>query len=388
MPLRRITMESLFDFMLVVFIIARLTFRVMPGWGFVTTYARILFFAVVLVKSIIAGRIPNSHYIFWAGAFVIFSFLVSVVSEHNLASLMMLKTLAYVLIDVGAVVLYCYEDRKIDLIFKALFITGIIIFIVLLLQFDADAILRRNQRFFLLRFSLSKAEHTNITGYNLFISLLAAYYLLKFEKLNRTLLLISIGCIYFAIILTGTRKVLIIALIVTVLLFTNGKKKALKMTILILFCCMVLYIIKEVEVFYKIVGYRFFGSLEEDHSITGRVDLILEALNVGASNIIGVGLNCFKYYTSTNLYAHNNIVELFADLGFFGMIIFYSMHIIYLLQSWVSLKGKDKQFWVIFIISLVAVDFGQVSYSLFAYLLSISSFSIGLQHKLFGVKRN
>lgn len=388
MRLKRITLDELFDFMLVFFIVARLTLRVMPGWGEVATVARVLFFAVVLLKSIVSGRIPNTHYIFWAGGFIIFSFLVSIVSEHSLASLMMLESVLFVLIDVGAVVLYCYEDHKIDLVFKALFITGIIIFIVLLLQFDANAILGRTQRFFLLRFSLSEDEHTNITGYNLFISLMAAYYLLKFKKLNKVVLLISIACLYFAIILTGTRKVLIVALVVTVLLFAGGRKKALKITALIFFCWLVLYLIKEVEVFYKIVGYRFFESMEEDHSLIGRVELIKEAFNIGASTIIGVGLNCFKFYTPTNLYAHNNILELFADLGFFGMIIFYSIHIIYLLQSWASLKGKDKQFWVIFIISLVAIDFGQVSYSLFAYLLSISSFSIGLQHKLFGVKRN
>jgi hypothetical protein len=216
---------------------------------------------------------------------------------------------------------------------------------------------------------------------------MAAYYLLKFKKLNKIFLLISIGCLYFAIILTGTRKAIIIALVVTVFLFVSGKKKVLKILALIGFCCLVLYLIKNVEIFYKIIGYRIFESVDEDESVIGRTQLMIEAFNIGASSIIGVGLNSFKYYTPTNLYAHNNMLELFADLGFFGMSIFYSMHIMYLSQAWISLKGKEKQFWVVFIVSLVAIDVGQVSYSLFASLLSIASLSVGLQHKLFNPRK-
>lgn len=389
MQLKRLTVESIFDFLLVFFIIARITFRVTVEWAFLATAARLLFYVVAAIKTFLSGKIPSSHFFLWAGAFLLLSFFVSVVSDYSTNSFDMLSVVVRGIVDVFVVVLYCHEEQKVELIFRALYITGVVIFLFQLSRYDPEAVSSTGMEGNLtaLRVSVADAEHVNVTGYNLLISLFGAIHVMKFQKYNKVFMCIALFSIYGGIILSGSRKILLAALAVAVIMLVKGRKNILMIVAAAIVCLVAYYLVMNVEPLYKIIGWRLDTSLTEDASFTGRMDLMKTAFNTGLESIIGVGLNNSKYYTLQNLYAHCNPLEIFADLGFLGFVSYYSLHTAYITNVFFKLKGENKKFWLVVIIAILVVDIGQVSYNLYSSLLMLACIPIGLQKKFFGFSK-
>ena len=64
-----------------------------------------------------------------------------------------------------------------------------------------------------------------------------------------------------------------------------------------------------------------------------RVELIKQGLRVAADNpVLGVGLGNFQLYSVLDQYAHNNYVELLADTGFVGAILYYGIYVCIILK--------------------------------------------------------
>jgi O-antigen ligase len=59
-----------------------------------------------------------------------------------------------------------------------------------------------------------------------------------------------------------------------------------------------------------------------------RAELIKQGLRVAAHNpALGVGLGNFQLYSTLDQYAHNNYVELLADTGLAGAILYYGIYV-------------------------------------------------------------
>lgn len=193
-------------------------------------------------------------------------------------------------------------------------------------------------------------------------------------------------------ILSGSRKALFIALMgVSIYLVLVSKKKRLRTILFVIFFVFVVYYsIMKIPFFYSVIGWRvisFVASLTGkgvvDGSTVYRQQLIEAAVDTWKQYpIIGCGLDCFRIYgkiaTGRDYYAHNNYVELLADLGVVGAIIYYSGYLLVFKYFFPKLRGNnnlDKLF-VTLLGLMIVIDYACVSYSDFLFkLIFLSMFA-------------
>lgn len=232
---------------------------------------------------------------------------------------------------------------------------------------------RELQDFFVSRF-LGTEANPNFLAITLIFSILLS--LLSFyEKsidskwLNFVHVLNIILAIY-TIFLTGSRKgILFGCLLVFIFLIMNTNKWffAVKKYILYIAVFVVVLTVIKIDVIYENISpsierfSRMISSAEGDDqegSTVGRIKLIKAGWEgFTQSPWIGYGINSFSQHYG--LYAHNNYIELLYSLGFLGPVIFYSIHFSLLKKL---LKHKKGMFLIAFIIILMLMDIGLVSY--------------------------
>ena len=178
--------------------------------------------------------------------------------------------------------------------------------------------------------------------------------------------------------LTGTKKGLIVAVIGIFIIILKTSKNPVKllrnMFILLLLVCVGWYVIMNVDIFYNAVGKRIVSAILQlngeglDKSTRDRALLIGWGLETFYEHpLFGVGIDAFRFANANliHYYAHNNYIELLADLGILGTIIYY-----YLLfkESIIGLftKYRAGSYTILafsIMISLLVGDFSSVSYS-------------------------
>ena len=132
------------------------------------------------------------------------------------------------------------------------------------------------------------------------------------------------------------------------------------------------------ELYYSI-GHRFDGlinlftdSSNIDNSTLYRAQLIMYAIELWGDNpILGVGLNNFSVIQSIggrDYYAHNNYVELLADLGLIGFILFYYFPFKLALTK-INSNCEIESLLKSIVITILFFDFTSVTYQDFRILL-------------------
>lgn len=179
---------------------------------------------------------------------------------------------------------------------------------------------------------------------------------------------------FFVILMTGSKKSIIMAVISFLLfLFKNGKFIWKR---LIYFCIIGVIVAVScfaVPVLYQNVGRRFlalFGELgiiefQSDYSSEARVEYSELALELWRKNpIIGGGYDNFRVNSGYDTYSHNNYTELLSDVGLVGLIIYYAYYII-LLKKNIRIRNIKSIMSVLFIIATLITDVGAVTFSIY-----------------------
>ena len=375
----RLSSDTITDIIFVLFVIARVTFRVIVGYGYLFTYFRYTFFIVILLQLYFSKSIKMNDFMKWSALFIGVAFGISLVAGPRDNSLDMISRLSGVILEALLVSLYCYTKRKTNLFFIAFFLSGIVIFAFQFTQLSVQTILNTNARYLTgLRISMTENEQFNITAYNLFIALLSGVYLLKYKIIDRILCLSGLAVISLGSVMTGSRKTFIVGVLMIAVMFMGGKRKFLKIALIGITAYVLFTLLMQNAVFYNLLGWRLASVGEEDVSTENRLTFALDAIWVGFDSIIGVGLDNYRFYNARGLYAHNNFAELFADLNLLGLVAFYWLHIKTLITFIKNKSDEYATFWIACIISLMLVDIGQVSYSLFTYLSMISMFPLAV----------
>lgn len=195
------------------------------------------------------------------------------------------------------------------------------------------------------------------------------------------------------IIISGSRKVLLVSVFVFVFLYLTSSgsslwKKLLRLLVVVAVLGAALWIISTNSFLNQLIGKKTMLVVREvismdvdrssDFSAYQRSELIKKAGEVFFSHpILGVGYYCFRNYNEWNLYAHNNYMELLADMGIVGFLTYYSMYIRCFLEyihMHIRLRGgklrlnhrKEPSKWnklgVLFILSLLFIEYGQVTF--------------------------
>lgn len=138
-------------------------------------------------------------------------------------------------------------------------------------------------------------------------------------------------------LLSGSKKEFFF-LIVFLVMFIFWKSKN-KQSLILNLCAMpillliVYFFLIENDFLYSTIGYRMENflnfilgnDLESDLSSINRLNFLRDAYNVFLTRpFIGVGLDNFKYFNTFEFaWAENNIMELLADVGLIGILLYY-----------------------------------------------------------------
>ena len=180
-------------------------------------------------------------------------------------------------------------------------------------------------------------------------------------------------------ILTSSRKALIMCLLGVLLMVVfnyRARNYMLRVLIAIVLLIVALVLVYEIPYLYRTVGVRLDKMIEfimsdrtVDNSLALRSFYIDMARSYFAeSPLIGIGLNNFTYrihdYGSRLSYAHNNYMEIAADLGVVGLVIYYWFYIYLLFKLGRQVLDGHKNALLFFamMILFMIFEYGMVNY--------------------------
>lgn len=238
-----------------------------------------------------------------------------------------------------------------------------------------------NGTFFKSRLTLIIGEH--LVNANTFgqIAIGIGCFLFFWAKKNKWRNIFLIGGVVTLLaisLLSGSRKTLItFALYMVFIIFyeypSESAEKTVRKILGIILVIGVSYLcIMNIDALYDTIGSRIESLFEfmegnetSDGSAKSRMLMIEKGLDMFMEKpMFGHGLNTFSYTTVFNVYAHNNYVELLANIGLVGFSVYYIPLFVYLYRAYSNWKRKEEGSVIPLIIIFVFLlnDFANVSY--------------------------
>ena len=228
--------------------------------------------------------------------------------------------------------------------------------------------------------------------YNITISLLFITYQMlniaensKNKPIKEGIILISL---LIVAILTGTRKLFLVPILFVIFYLALGKKitleSATKYLVIFLVIAMIgIYAVMNIDFLYNLLGSRIDSLIMEitgeakDASISQRSRMVDKGIGYISKNpIFGLGTDGFKFEfrddTGVFRYSHNNFIELLADFGIIGFVLFYAWMPISIIKLFKNYKNKKENLNLFFIgtlLTLIVLDYWTVSYYRIHFLL-------------------
>ncbi len=199
---------------------------------------------------------------------------------------------------------------------------------------------------------------------------------------------------------TGSRKVILMILIMTVLfvLTEKGLPKKIGMLLLVVIALFGFYLfISNMEFLEYSYGDRLMALFDEsldDGSIVKRDELREKAFELFLKKpIFGYGPDAVRYQIGLSgrkgQYAHNNYAELLADFGIVGTALFYIIPIKSFIQS---IKYQSKTLFMRYLFIMLAVylfcDWGSISYNYRFTIALLTVWLVGCQIDISRIKSN
>ena len=249
------------------------------------------------------------------------------------------------------------------------------------------------------RFGDQFEYNSNQTAVQCCFSILILTYFVKCKKKK----IVSWGLMLFFVfilLLTQSKKgVICLVLGVFIAYYSNatGAKRARRVVIAIIGTLITYLLITNIPFLYNLVGYRLEDLIE---SLMGRnlsmgedsrrIELLETAIDTWLTNpLIGVGLANFSIvnFGISGAYAHNNYLELLADVGLIGTAIYYSLPFCVLAKRYDKHDYQQVLLHTIVIILLV-MDVAVVSYANISMMIFYALALIKLEHNGCSISTN
>jgi len=293
--------------------------------------------------------------------FLLFSAASILWSVEPLLSIRMVIRLFLILILLS---ITYYNNKKYKL-FKTLvysLITGLFINLIVLILFKENAMDLPG------RFSGTMTNANLLAIIIIFIVFFYSLYEQKEKKPSAILFTIVIGISLIIILATGSRKGLLLGSLITFISIRSFARRQKKyyLALLIFLPIISLYII-QTGYFNNLIAIErlkesisFFNTGVGDSSTKFRWSFIEIAYDIFNKNVaIGVGIDAFQHYTALGLYAHNNYLEILADLGLVGFVLYYSIYFPIIKES---IKQRKNIIFVVMIFVVLIMEVASVNY--------------------------
>lgn len=138
------------------------------------------------------------------------------------------------------------------------------------------------------------------------------------------------------------------------------------------------FAVMNIPFLYDMVGYRLelmisglLGGGAVDASTSTRMGLVEHGINfflsspwIGHGGANFAALNAFYYRANAGCYAHNNFIEILADYGVIGFILYYWIYIFMIAKTIKRLKTTSNLQLMVFslLVTLLIMEYGFVSY--------------------------
>jgi O-antigen ligase len=348
---------------------------------------------VLLVLTVVPYLFPKSKtttilkpYILWCVAFVALCWMSLLWAHDKDTGKFFVTTVTFVYVcNIVMAALIINQDKPINYWLKIFMYSTLFMSVVFLLQHGISY-----------GEDISRGDtdiNMNTIGMVSGISCSLAVYFYKFDKdlKGKFYLLILAGAFIFIVLLTASRKALMVPLIVYSIfkvLSGNASRFILNIIAITVIVSFSLWAVLNVPILYEMMGYRmegmingFFGDEEDmDGSTYTRIKLTEFGMMVYYLRpILGYGVCNFRaVYTSyfpgrNSLYAHNNYIELLVDFGTVGIVLYYIFYLYLIVKLYKIARSSNDHTALILlavVVSLVFVQYGFVAYySLFNNIL-------------------
>ena len=350
---------------------------------------------VLMVGYFLIYKLLNKKLVFEFNYFFLFLFLFCILSLASLfwtpningASIRVLS-LFFILINTFIIYHIIKEFNNLNYIFYAFFIFIILNFLIL------NGFLGHQEYYYYgFRFQGTTGNPNLVAIYSVFTIFISLFLIINNNK-NKVYILFLYLIISFSFILiiyTGSKKGIIFSIfliLIYVLINLELSKKLLKRLVILLFIVPIVgYII--INNFISndlfVVMEKSFNRISEmllivgnenfiDESTRHRIHLINSAFEKFSENpFLGLGILGFETYEG--VYAHNNYMEILANLGIIGFFIYYMIYIVIFFKI-LSIDSKILQFYFFStLIIMLLMDVALVSYfSKIYFIILISIF--------------
>ena len=219
--------------------------------------------------------------------------------------------------------------------------------------------------------------NTNDVGCALSVMVLFAFYEAYVHKKRGAYAIAAIA--FLTAVLTSSRKALLMCIsgILLIVVFNyRARNYILRVLIILAGLASVLVLVYQIPYLYNAVGWRLNKMIEfvmnddtSDHSLVLRKFYIDMAQTFFEENpLVGIGMNNFSYrirdYGSAIAYAHNNYMEIAADLGIVGLVTYYWFYVYLLWKLFKQvLDGhKNALLFLSMMILFMVFEYGMVNY--------------------------
>ena len=224
------------------------------------------------------------------------------------------------------------STEEINKLIKCMLIAFIVNAIYIFIAIDLNEILLAGQR--VGAENINENWNANSIGiFSALGSMLSLYFVQKQNnKIINIVLFLSFIMFTFLCLLSGSRKGLLLFIMLNGLfLFLLTKNKLIISLVILLSVSILYYLLMNIDILYNIIGKRmqnmiegFFGLGTSENSFNIRQDMIEKGFQFFSQKpILGYGINNFRNLYDINTYAHNNFIELLVGIGLVGFTVYY-----------------------------------------------------------------
>lgn len=353
-------------------------------------YIQIFYVAMVLAIGILFTEIKilsqYKRYYVWQLAFICFIYF-TVLYTVDPNPMPHVTVMLKILLKVTTVAIICRNYNGVKKLMLCLSLVGVAVYYALYTRGLLDVVGR-----------LGNDIMGNANSFGLMTTIFYTGTMITFFNTNnkclKCFLILAVILDLHLMLLTGGRKFfLYVVVFLFVILLTKGKITASRLVLVSFLTGIVVvvggYFIMHNSYLYDAIGYRFDGmSSGQAQGLDDQENLMVKGIELFLQRpLLGWGVSGFATASGTGFYSHSNYVELLADFGVVGTLLYYSNLLWCAIVLWKNRRCREEEYMLyapllssIFVLDIFSISFNQAAYIPF-FIMLITGYCYRLTQK-------